>query len=305
MTESNNAIEGVIVPVLTPVDEEERVDETALRALIRHCLKGGAEGIFVGGTSGLGPLLRDGEWERSMEIARDEVEDSVPLLGGVIAPSTARAIDRVRILDRIGFKHMVVTPTFYVTPTFEEEFLVHFDACRQATDMNMIVYNIPSCTACSIPVSAIAEMVRLGWTKLVKESSGDRDYFLELINALSESDASILQGNEPDIAWGLSVGAKGLVPVCGNYAPSLFAAAWNAHQSGNETRLAEVQEQIMAVRETLLMGDKNWLAGAMYGVHTLGIGRGIVPNPLKKLTAEQKKEIDALTESDAVSEVVA
>ena len=301
MTESTNAIGGVVVPVLTTVDEEERVDEPALRALIQHCLKGDAEGIFVGGSSGLGPLLRDGEWERSMEIARDEVEDSVPLLGGVIAPSTARAIDRVRILDRIGFKHMVVTPTYYITPTFEEEFLTHFDACRQATDMNMIVYNIPSCTATSIPVSAIVEMVRLRWTHVIKESSGDREYFSELIKSVSDGDTTILQGNEPNIAWGLSVGAKGIVPVCANYAPSLFAAAWKAHQSGNEARLADLQEQIMAVRETLLMGDKNWLSGAMYGVHTLGIGRGIVPNPLKKLTSEQKKEIEALTESDTVS----
>jgi 4-hydroxy-tetrahydrodipicolinate synthase len=286
------------------MDDEERVDESAMRALIRHCLEGGVSGIFVGGTSGFGPLLTDDQWERLMEIARDEVDDSVPLLTGVIATSTGRAIERIRILDRIGFKHMVVTATFYVTPTQHDEFLAHFDGCRQATDMNMIVYNIPSCTGASIPVRAIAEMVRRGWTNVVKESSGDRNYFLELTKAVSESETTILQGNEPDIAWGLSVGAKGMVPVCANYAPSLFAAAWRANQAGDETRLAELQERIMAVRETLLMGDKSWLAGAMYGVHTLGIGRGDVPRPIQKLNGEQKKEIEVLTESGVVSEDV-
>ena len=305
MSESTRAIEGVIVPLLTPVDEQERVDESAMRALIRHCLKGGANGIFVGGTSGLGPLLADDQWERLMEIARDEVEDSVPLLGGVIATSTVRAIERIRVLDRIGFRHMVVTPTFYVTPTRHDEFLAHFDGCRQATAMNLIVYNIPSCTAASIPVSAIAEMVRLGWTRVVIESSGDRDYFLELTKTVSESETTILQGHEPDIAWGLSVGAKGMVPVCANYAPSLFAAAWRASRAGDETRLAELQKRIMAVRETLLLGDKSWLAGAMYGVHTLGIGRGKVLRPIQELSNEQKREIEALTESGAVSKVVA
>jgi 4-hydroxy-tetrahydrodipicolinate synthase len=305
MSEATKVIEGVIVPLLTPVDEEERVDEPAMRALIRYCLKGGANGLFAGGTSGLGPLLTDGQWERAMEIARDEVADSVPLLGGVITTSTGRAVERIRILGRIGFKHMVVTPTFYVTPTREEEFLAHFDGCRQATDMDMIVYNIPSCTGVSIPVSAIAEMARQGWASVVKESSGDRDYFLEVIKAVSESETAILQGNEPDIAWGLSIGAKGMVPVCGNYAPSLFAAAWRASQAGDETRLAELQERIMAVRETLLMGDKSWLAGAMYGVHTLGIGRGKIPRPIQELTGEQKREIEVLTESGAGSKVVA
>ena len=120
MSESTEVIEGVIVPLLTTVDEEERVDEPAMRALIRHCLEGGVNGIFVGGTSGFGPLLTDDQWERLMEIARDEVDDSVPLLGGVIATSTVRAIERIRVLDRIGFKHMVVTATFYVTPTRED-----------------------------------------------------------------------------------------------------------------------------------------------------------------------------------------
>ena len=296
MSELTKEIEGVIVPVLTPIDEEERVDEPALRALIRHCLEGGVNGIFVGGTSGFGPLLADDQWERLMEIARDEVDDSIPLLGGIIASSTTRAIKRIEILNRIGFENMVVTSTFYLKPTKKEEFLTHFDACRQATNMNMIVYNIPSCTSTSIPVGAIAEMVKLGWTKFVKESSGDKDYFQELINLIPQSEATILQGNEPDIAWGLSIGAKGMVPVCANYAPGLYAEAWSAHQDGNEARLAELQERIMAVREVLLLGDKSWLAGAMYGVHSLGIGNGKTLRPTQELSDEQKREIDALAE---------
>ncbi|MBW8016210.1 MAG: dihydrodipicolinate synthase family protein [Planctomycetes bacterium] len=301
MSESKNVLEGVIVPLLTPIDSKECVDESALRDLIRHCLKGGVDGIFVGGTSGFGPLLTDDQWERLMEIARDEVGDSVPLLGGIIATSTVRAINRIKILDRIGFKHMVVTPTFYVTPTKEEEFLSHFDACRQATDMNMITYNIPSCTGCSIPLSAISKMVSQGWTSIIKESSGDKDYFLELTKVLSGSGATILQGNEPDIAWGLSIGAKGMVPVCANYAPSLFSAAWRASQDGSEALLAELQERIMAVRETLLMGDKCWLAGAMYGVHSLGIGSGKTLRPIQELKDDEKREIDDLTKSESIS----
>jgi dihydrodipicolinate synthase/N-acetylneuraminate lyase len=66
-------------------------------------------GIFVGGTSGFGPLLTDDQWKRLMEIARDEVPDSFLLLAGVIAPSTGRAIERIRFLDRLGFENMVTT----------------------------------------------------------------------------------------------------------------------------------------------------------------------------------------------------
>jgi len=303
MSESRKIIEGVIVPLLTLLDEQERIDEPAMRALIRHCLDGGADGIFVGGTSGFGPLLPDDQWKRLMEIARDEVENSVPLLGGIIAASTTRAVKRIEILEQIGFEHMVVTPTFYVTLTRREEFLTHFDGCRRATDMNMIVYNIPQCTGAAIPLDTIAEMVRLGWTKVVKESSGDKDYFLKLTRAVSESKTTLLQGNEPDIAWGLSIGAKGMVPVCANYAPKLFAAAWHASQEGDETRLGKLQERINSIRETLLEGDKSWLAGAMYSVQTLGIGKGKVIRPIQELSDKQKKEIEDLTESNPISDI--
>jgi dihydrodipicolinate synthase/N-acetylneuraminate lyase len=146
-------------------------------------------------------------------------------------------------------------------------------------------------------------MVSKGWTKVVKESSGERDYFTELNKSLSEVETTILQGNEPDIAWGLSIGAKGMIPVCANYAPSLFAAALYAHHSRDKTRLAELQERIMAIRDTLLMGNYSWLAGAMYGVHTLGIGNGKVLRPTQELSDEQKKGIETLTESDNITAV--
>jgi len=302
MSDSANVIEGLVVPLLTPLDENERVDEPALRAQIRRCLEGGVNGIFVGGSAGMGPLLTDDQWVRLIEIARDEVDDPVPLLGGVMATSTGRAIERIKILEQTGFKHVVVTPTYYITPTRHEEFMAHFDGCRQATDMNLIVYNIPSCIGADIPVGAIIEMVQQGWTRTIKESSGDRDYFMAVTDTLQESGAAVLQGNEPDIAWGLSSGARGLVPVCANYVPRLFAEAWKASEAGEEDRLNELQAQISSVRETLLMGEKHWLAGATYGVRTFGVGGGHVTRPIQKLTEAQQREIDDLTERLKIDE---
>ena len=125
---------------------------------------------------------------------------------------------------------------------------------------------------------------------------------MAVTEAVKNTGAAVLQGNEPDIAWGLSSGARGLVPVCANYVPGLFTAAWKANQAGDEDQLNELQEQISSVREILLMGDKHWLAGALYGVHTLGMGGGHVTRPIQKLTETQQREIDALTEKLTIDE---
>ncbi len=294
-------VEGVIVPLLTPVDGKERVDESAMRALIRHCIEGGADALFTGGTSGMGPLWPMAEWERMMEIARDEVGNAAGLLGGIIETSTVRAIERIRVLERIGYEHMVVTSTYYIDPEKNDEFIAHFGACHNAADLNMIVYNIPSCTHTSIPVEVITDMAKRGWTKCIKESSGDQDYFSKLMDAVSGNGIAVLQGNEPDIAWGLRKGARGIVPVCANYAPSLYSAMCQAAAQKDDERMDTLQEEISAIRETLLLGDKNWVAGAMFGISTLGIGSGAALRPIQGVVEVEQRKIEAMTRSRATS----
>ncbi|MBN1844641.1 MAG: dihydrodipicolinate synthase family protein [Sedimentisphaerales bacterium] len=285
---------GVIVPVITPVDENEHVDEKAFRAVIRRCLDAGVDGIFAGGSAGMGPLLTDDQWRRAMEIAADEVVDGHVLMGGVIATSTARALRQIRILDRIGFATMVVTPTFYLAPSRESELLAHFEACRQATDMQMVTYNIPGCTGISIPVETIGQMAVEGWTDLVKESSGDRDYFARVLAACRPHGVGVMQGNEPDIEWGLTQGAAGIVPVCANYEPQTYVCAFEAAQRQNPELLARAQRRASAIRDVLGVSRRNWIAGIMYGVSTLGIGSGKPILPLQGLTPAEKAPVDEL-----------
>lgn len=287
-------IGGVIVPVITPVDKNEDVDEKAYREVIRYCLNAGVDGIFAGGSSGMGPLLSDTEWRRVMEIARDEIGDGKILLGGVIATSTRRAVKQISFLESIGYRHAAVTPTFYITISSVDEMLSHFGACREATDMEMVVYNIPGCTNSSIPLGVMEKMASNGWMKAIKESSGDREYFSDLMKIACEYGLDVMQGNEPNIEWGLNLGAAGIVPVCGNYEPATFVAAVQSAANGEKRTLCHIQQRINLIRDALLMGDKNWIAGIMYGMKTLGIGSGIAVRPLQELSPEEKKLIDAL-----------
>lgn len=292
-----NMLKGVIVPVITPVDGRDRVDEENFRKLIQYCIKAGVNGLFVGGSAGMGPLLTEKEWQRAMEIAYDEIDGKSLLLGGVIAPSTEKALLQIGILERIGYENMVVTPTFYITLKYESEFLAHFGRCREATDMNMIVYNIPLCTGSTIPVETILEMVRRGWTNICKESSDNREYFLALLKKGRELGLRMFQGSEPNMGWGLLMGASGIVPVCANYSPKLFVEIWRAAQEGDQTLLRSIQKKISAMRKVILLGEKNWIAGIMYAVSTLGIGRGRPVEPLQELSVKEKELIDKLGEN--------
>jgi 4-hydroxy-tetrahydrodipicolinate synthase len=284
-------ITGVIVPVLTPLTESGVVDEQAFRRLVNRCIRAGCHAIFVGGSAGMGPMLTDAQWEQAVDIAASETLGKVRLLVGIIATSTQRALNSIRISQRYGCETIVVTPTFYITLRRDDEMIAHFRACFEATDQSMVIYNIPSCTNSSISVPVIRACAENGWTHAIKESSGDRAYFSKVLALGQELGLSVLQGNEPDIAWGLQQGASGIVPVCANCEPSTFVRAYDAAQAGHFDELATLQQRIDVVRDTILVGDHNWISGLFCALQELGISDSQPLLPLQPVDEARRLRI--------------
>jgi len=283
---------GVVVPVITPVDSEDRIDEAAFRKGLRRLIGAGVHAIFVGGSAGEGPLLTAVEWERMVTIAHDEVGGAVHLLGGAIDTSTRRVLEKIRILSRLGFAHTVITPTYYITLRTPDEHLRLFGECvEHAGNSEIIAYNIPSCTGSAIPAETVIEMARRGWIRTMKESSGDFGYFRRLVVEGAEFGLRVLQGDEPQIAAGLLAGAVGIVPVCANFEPATYIAAYEAGIAGDAAALAPLQERILYIREELLLSSPLWIAGIKYAMSCLDLGSGIPISPLHPLTAVEQQKI--------------
>jgi 4-hydroxy-tetrahydrodipicolinate synthase len=284
---------GVIPPVVTPVDDDDCVDEKAFRRLLRHVIAGGVHGIFVGGSGGEGPLLTLPEWVRMMEIAYDEVGETVPLLGGVMDTSTRRVIERIKLLEGIGYRHYVVTPVYYLRMTSPDEHFRLLAACHDAApDMELIPYNIPVFTGCQIPVEVIVEVAARGWVHYCKESSGDMAYFRRLVSEGGPVGLKVFIGDERSAREGLAAGACGLVPGCANFEPRTFVRVYDAARQGDEAALDRWFERMMVLRDHLALGSPSWLAGIKYAVACIGIGSGKLVSPLYTLTAEERGRID-------------
>jgi 4-hydroxy-tetrahydrodipicolinate synthase len=287
---------GVVVPAITPVDDEDRVDETAFRKGLRRLIDAGVDAIFVGGSAGEGPLLAEREWERMATIAHDEVQGAVNLLGGAIDTSTRRVRAKMRILSQLGYPYCVITPTYYITLRHADEYLRLFGECAEHADgMEIVAYNIPSCTGSVIPADKVIEMARRGWFRYMKESSGDFDYFRRLVVEGGEVGLRVLEGEEPHIAKGLLAGAVGIVPVCANYEPATYLAAYRTGLARDEMALAGLQERIIEVRRQLLFVGPLWIAGIKYAMSLLGVGSGVPVSPLQPLTAEEQAKVDEFT----------
>jgi len=285
-------LHGVIVPVITPVDGEDRVDEPAFRKMIRHLSQSGVHGLFIGGSAGEGPLLAMREWIRMMEIALDENKNAVPLLAGAIDTSTQRVKEKIKVIAATGYPYFVVTPTYYIPLKTRDEHLRLFGECAEAANgMEMIAYNIPGCTGSTIPIEAIGEMTRRKWIKYCKESSGDLDYFRKVLAENAPLGLNVFMGDEVSIAEGLRAGACGIVPVCANYDPAAFIRAYQVGVEGDPVELAKAQERIVYLKKNLVSAGPNWIAGLKYAVSLKGFGSGKPVSPLQPLTDVERQNV--------------
>ena len=301
----NGRLHGVIVPVITPINDQEDIDEAAFRKHIRRLIVAGVHGIFVGGSAGEGPLLVDRQWQRMVEIAFDEVRGEIFLLGGAIDMSARKVREKVETLAGIGYRHFVLTPTFYIAIRTAEEHLRLFGQAREAAgDMEMVAYNIPQCTGSSLAVDTICEMAKRGWIRCCKESSGDWTYVEELIRRGNDAGLTILAGDEQTSNKALLAGAKGIVPVCANYDPWTYLRLCEAGLRGNADEVARQMERVKTLIAALPCSGPCWLAGIKYAMSALGIGSGMPLSPLEPCDAQRMARIDAQMKADRATNLV-
>ena len=298
---NSNNLAGIIVPVITPVDAEDQVDVVAYRTLLRRLIKAGVQGLFVGGTTGEGPLLDFPAWERMSTIAFEECHGKIHLMGGTMDTSTRRIIRRIKILAQIGYRNFVVAPTFYITAKLPSEHLRLFGECKEHSEgMNMIAYNIPSCTGSMISSEVMIEMVRRGWISYCKDSSEDMDNLRRLVSEAGPLGLRVFVGTELKASEALLGGAAGIVPSSANYEPGTFLSAYNAR--GNKEELMRLQKRITALMNNLLLAPRVWLAGIKYAVSTTGIGSGRPVSPLEPLSVEERRRMDIFLQATPPSE---
>jgi 4-hydroxy-tetrahydrodipicolinate synthase len=255
---SNSLITGVIVPVVTPVDRQDRVDEDAYRGLLRFLMGSGVHGIFVGGTAGEGPLFTLYEWERMAVIAFEECHGKVQLLGGTLDTSTRRVIEKAKILAAIGYENYVVLPTFYLKIKLPDEHMRLFGECKEAvSDLNMVVYNLPSIAGSSIPVEVMCEMTRRGWIMCCKDTSEAMHYLDRLLTEAGPLGLGVLMGSDVHAAQALLKGAQGIVPVSANFEPGTYVAAYEARHHADKMKQIE-ERMVSLVHNVLLQPSRGW-----------------------------------------------
>jgi 4-hydroxy-tetrahydrodipicolinate synthase len=235
-------LHGSIVALVTPMDEQGRIDFDALQGLVDFHLRSGTNGIVVAGTTGESATLSENEFKQLLSHVVRQVNSSIPVLAGTGSASTAKTIAQTRIAADAGADGALVVTPYYNRP-MQSGLLAHFHALADATSIPLVIYNVPSRTAVDILPETTAKLAQRDEIVAIKEAVPDMARIRELSTLCGES-LTILSGDDPTCLDAMRHGASGVVSVAANVVPGLFREMCENARSKNWQAALENDEML-------------------------------------------------------------
>jgi 4-hydroxy-tetrahydrodipicolinate synthase len=242
-------LHGIFVPMLTPLNADESVDESSLRRLVEFLVDAGVHGIWSMGTTGEFALLTEAERARGVEATVNQVAGRVPVIANIGDSSTGLALRHARHAARAGADALALTPPHYYLHSMDE-MLTHFRVMKESfPDLPLLIYNIPQTVKVKMTVPTTLQLAREGTVQGIKDSQNDLRWFRMLATAIREDGLEeqfrLFVGTRILIDAALVVGAHGAIPATSNVAPAAAAESWEAALRGDFGLAARAQEIVM------------------------------------------------------------
>ena len=234
-------IRGILIPVITPFDNNQRVDEPMLRQLIDFYSESGVQGLFVLGSSGQGPVMSTEERKRAAEAAVQQAAHRTPVIIHVGTADTETTVELAEHAAAQGADAVAVVPPFYYSDHTEYEIISHYKAVGDATPLPIFIYENPRYAGMSIKPDLAARMKdMIPSIKGIKVAYG-LGSMLDYVRLLP--DVSVFTGNA-DLFGLVPFGLAGMINPPTSFAPEMCVALWEALESKDYNRAVEIQEQV-------------------------------------------------------------
>jgi 4-hydroxy-tetrahydrodipicolinate synthase len=282
-------VQGIITPVITPMNADESVNYEELRRQIKRLIDAGVQGLFFCGTNGECYILEPEEKKKIFELAVAEVNHRVPVYAGTGCVGTKETIVMSKIAEDAGVDILsVITP--YFAAVSQDELISHYEQVAAAVKLPIVLYNIPARTGVNIAPATVAKLAQIDTIVGAKDSSGNFDNMLQYIEAVRDKPGfSILSGNDSLILWCLLAGGKGGIAGCSNVYPENMVGIYRNYCAGNIDAAKECQDRIRALRNVFKYGNPNTIVKK--AVKLLGYDVGECRSPFSHLSAEGVAEL--------------
>lgn len=239
---------GVCTALITPF-RDGKIDFEALSGLIEFQIDGGVDALLINGTTGESATLTDAEKREIISFAVSEVGGRVPIIAGTGSNDTKKAVELSKFAYDVGADAcLAVTP--YYNKASEVGLIKHYEAIVDATEIPIILYNVPSRTGVNIPLSVYERLSEHKNIVAVKEANPSVSDFARL-SARCGKNLDLYSGNDDLILPCLSLGGNGIISVISNALPRQTGEICRLWFGGKIKEATELQLKLLPLTNAL------------------------------------------------------
>lgn len=296
-------LDGVIVALLTPVDQEGRVDHRALRQLVGRLVDRGVTGVSPLGSTGEGYSLGLEQRLAVVDTVARSVPAGMPVIPGVFAHNHEQAVAEIAAYaGHGGTAVLAAPPAYYPLSAAEQE--AYFSRLADATALPLVIYNIPVFTKIQIAPAVAARLASHPRVAGLKDSGRDLSYAAELLDAVTAAGPaaagfSVLTGTDSMLVAYMLAGARGTICANANVVPELVCAVYEAVRAGKLDDALRHEARLRAVQAALRIGASP--AAYKAAIAKAGMGEPwLVPPRLPLTETETARLVERLTALDVL-----
>ena len=272
-------IKGVIVPILTPINENEFIDEAKLRDQVNYVIDGGVLGILAFGSNGEFYVIDEDEMERGLKIMIDQAGGRVPVYFGIGAISTKKCCRLAKMAAACGAAGISVLQPMFLKPT-EAELFLHFKTIAEAVpETPVLLYNNPGRVNYTMSAGLVERLAHeIPNIVGMKDTSGDITQTSEFIRRTRDVGFKVFGGKDTLLYASMCHGAVGGVCTAANFMPELIVDVYNKYIAGDLAGSLEAQFKLNPVRLSMDGASFPVAAKDMANLRGRNIGLPYTPN---------------------------
>ena len=227
-------LQGSLVALVTPMLPNGDVDYSCLENLIDWHIGQGTDGIVSVGTTGESATLNVKEHLEVIAFTVKHTNKRIPVIAGSGANSTREAIDLTKESKRLGADYALIVTPYYNKPN-QNGLIAHYSAIADAVDIDQILYNVPSRTACDLLPSSVSVLSKHKNIIGIKEAVDDESRIKKLVQISQNagSNFSVFSGDDPTFMDSMLLGTHGVISVSANVSPKSHSEICYAVKNGD------------------------------------------------------------------------
>ena len=273
-------LQGSLVAIVTPMQEEGELDLGAFRKLIDWHIGEGTDGIVVVGTTGESPTVDFDEHHLLIKTAVDHAAGRIPVIAGTGANSTREAIELAAYAKQVGANMSLSVVPYYNKPT-QEGLYRHFRAIAEAVDVPQILYNVPGRTVADMQNDTVLRLAQLPSIVGIKDATANLERGADLLRR-KPRDFLVFSGDDATGLALMLLGGHGVISVTANAAPRLMHEMCAAALSGDIARAREINNRLLGLHRHLFC-EANPIP-VKWVVQQMGLIKGGIRLPLTPLS---------------------